>query len=88
MKQEQMKCIICGKEALPNLVICSDHCDKIMSKMYEISNKYFPTNGCENCWGDLHKKCTEQCLKESKEHFNFLSDLWQLIHFIFNQPLN
>ena len=44
-------------------------------KIREITDKYFPTNGCENCWGDLHQGCTEKCQEEFKIRRNFIKDL-------------
>ena len=81
-----MKCEICGKEALKNKVICSDHCAKIRQSLFDITNKYFPTHGCDNCWGDLHTGCTEQCKKEFSESLKFGTDLWNIIRIIFDTP--
>jgi len=51
--------------------------------LLDLGNKYFPTHGCDNCWGDLHVGCTEQCQKEFREHGEFMMDLWSLIRLIF-----
>ena len=79
-----MKCEICGKEASKNKVICSDHYAKIRLKIYRLVDKYFPTHGCDNCWGDLHQGCTKQCKKEFREARKFAKDLWSLIRLILN----
>jgi len=78
-----MKCVICKKEAMENSVICSDKCAKIRLKLFELDNKYFPTHGCDNCWGDLHQGCTEKCRREFDESRKFGKDLWSLVHLIF-----
>ena len=80
-----MRCEICKKEALENKVICSEQCAKIRLKIFELGDKYFPTHGCDNCWGDLRQGCTEQCRKEFKEGGDFMSDLWSLIKLIYSK---
>jgi hypothetical protein len=75
-----MKCEVCNKEAMENKVICSEHCGKIRKMIFELKNKYFPTHGCDNCWGDLHQGCTEQCKKEFVESSAFYKDLWKLVN--------
>lgn len=78
-----MKCEICKKkEAQKNIVICSDHCAKIRQKLFDLNNKYFPTNGCDNCWGDLHEGCSEQCKREFQQSMKFGQDLWSLVRLI------
>jgi len=79
-----MKCEICGKEALENKVICSNKCAEIRQRIFNLGNKYFPTHGCDNCWGDLHQGCTEQCKKEFRESRKFYQDLWSLVKLIIN----
>ena len=27
----------------------------------KLKHKYTPTNGCDNCWCDLHQGCSEKC---------------------------
>ena len=80
-----MKCEICHTEVdkEKNSVVCSDKCLEIRSKIFELIDKYFPTNGCDNCWGDLHGVCTEQCQKEFRESLEFGKDLWSLINIIY-----
>lgn len=74
-----MKCEVCNKPALPNLVICSDHCRDIRQKVFDLDRKYFPTNGCDNCRGDLHQGCSDQCRREFRESLEFGKDLWSLV---------
>jgi hypothetical protein len=76
-----MKCEICKKEVGPrkNSVVCSDKCKDIRKLIFELEDKYFPRHGCENCWGDLHQGCTEQCKKEFRECQEFGTDLWKLV---------
>lgn len=79
-----MKCEICQKEVkLKNSCVCSKRCSSIRAKLFELERKYFPTNGCENCLGDLHQGCTEQCNKEFRESLAFGTDLYSLIHLIY-----
>ena len=80
--EKYIKCRICGKPALKNSVICSDRCAKIRLKRLEIMDKYAHPNGCDNCWGDLHQGCSEQCKKEFRESAEFGQDLWSLMHLI------
>lgn len=76
-----MRCEICNKEAKKNLVICSsEKCSKVRLEIFRLIDKYFPTHGCDNCWGDLHQGCTEQCNKEFRESGKFAGDLWSLVH--------
>ena len=76
-----MKCEICKKPAKKNLVICK--CEKIRAKMFELSERYAPTNGCDNCWGDLGGKCSDKCRQEFKEYGEFWRNMWSLIHLIY-----
>lgn len=77
-----MKCEICKKEIkLHNSVVCSGRCKEIRKRIFELGDKYFPTKGCDNCWGDLHQGCSEQCKKEFGESLKFGRDLWDLIHY-------
>lgn len=79
-----MKCVICQKEIkLENSIVCSEKCQKIRVKLLEIEGKYFPTHGCENCWGDLHQGCTEQCDREFKASYEFGKDFWSIIRLIY-----
>lgn len=84
-----MKCEICNIE-IPkekNSVVCSDKCQEIRLLIFKIGDKYFPTNGCDNCWGDLHQGCSEQCRKEFRESLKFGQDLWSIIHLIYPKDL-
>ena len=83
-----MKCVICGKEAMKNKVICSEKCSDVRRKLFELGDKYFPTRGCDNCWGDLHHGCTEQCRKEFREASDFCKDLWSLVRLIYPSEQN
>ena len=84
-----MKCEVCNSEILErkNSVVCSDKCSKIRLLVYGIIQKHKPTNGCDNCWGDLHQGCSEQCKKESKEAFELAKDLWSLVRLIYSEKL-
>lgn len=79
-----MKCEICKKEVSieRNSVVCSDKCSAIHKKILEFIDKYFPVYGCDNCWGDLHIGCSEQCKKEFRELSEFGQDLWSLVRLI------
>ena len=81
-----MKCEVCRKEAIENKVICSEHCQKVRLMIFELIDKYFPSHGCDNCWGDLHGKCSDQCNKEFREGHKFAVDLWNLVFLINNTP--
>lgn len=80
-----MKCEICKKELSQekNSVVCSDKCSAVRKRILEIGDKYFPTHGCDNCWGDLHQGCTEQCKREFREAGEFFGDLWSIIQLIY-----
>jgi len=80
-----MKCVICNKEATENSIVCSDKCQAVRLEMFRLINKYFPTHGCDNCWGDLHEGCTDQCIREFKEGGAFSGDLWGLVHLVTNK---
>jgi len=84
-----MKCEICNIEISreKNSVVCSEKCEAVRLKLFELGNKYFPTNGCDNCWGDLHSGCSEQCQKERKESMKFGTDLWSIINIIYPERL-
>lgn len=80
-----MKCVVCQK-LLPlenNSIVCSDECQKIRLRMLELGNKYFPVNGCKNCWGDLRHGCSEKCRKEFREAGKFGQELWSIIRLIY-----
>ena len=83
-----MKCIICKKEIKievdkPTSTVCSGNCTEAYKMINEFEKKYFPTHGCDNCWGDLHQGCTEKCRKEFRQSFEFGQGLWEIIHKIF-----
>ncbi len=78
-----MECEICKKEAMKNKVVCSDHCAEVRDRLFDLIDRYTPTNGCDNCWGDLHDGCSEQCMKEFHEARIFATDLWGLVRLIF-----
>ena len=64
---------------MENSVICSELCSRTRLRIHELIDKYFPTNGCDNCWGDLHQGCSEQCRREFVEGSKFARDLWELV---------
>ena len=75
-----MKCQVCKiKEAEPNSIVCSDKCNNLRLSIMRLQNKYTPTHGCDNCWGDLHQGCTEKCKEEFKQSREFGSELWQIV---------
>jgi len=80
--EKKHKCDVCNNERAKNLVICSDKCEKVRNMIFDLTKEYFPTNGCDNCWGDLHNGCSEQCKKEFRESLKFGTKLWELVHFI------
>ena len=80
-----MKCELCNKEALKNKVICSEHCQEVRLKLFALGDKYTPTHGCDNCWGDLGGNCTEECNKEFKKLGELMGDLWSLVHLVTNK---
>jgi len=80
------KCVVCGKPSMKNVIVCSDNCQNISSKLFELNDKYFPTNGCDNCWGDLHNGCSDKCKEERKKSSEFGIDLWLIIRLIY--PIN
>jgi len=76
------QCDVCDKERAENIIVCSDNCAKVRQMIFDLTDEYFPTNGCDNCWGDLHQDCSSQCKKEFRESFKFGTKLWELVHFI------
>lgn len=80
MEESIMKCQVCKtKEAKRNSIVCGDTCRNTMLEIIGLSNKYTPTNGCDNCLGDLHQGCTIRCRMESKWADEFVSDLYALV---------
>ena len=77
-----MKCEICNNDARENSIVCSDKCQEVRLLRHKILDKYTPTNGCSNCWGDLHEGCTDKCRKEFKKMGELSQDLWKLIRLI------
>ena len=80
-----MKCEVWKKPAMENSIVCSDNCQEVRLKMFELGDKYYPTHGCDNCWSDSHTGCTEQCKKEFKESGEFGKDLWSLVRLIYKE---
>ena len=76
---KKMKCRICGRKAKKNSIVCSDECQDIRLKMRELDKKYFPTNGCDNCWSDAHVGCTTKCKEEFRKSREFIQDMWSLV---------
>ena len=68
---------------MKNKVICSKRCGAIRLKLLELGRKYFPTNGCDNCWGDLHQGCSNKCRQEFSNSLEFGKDLWSIIRLIY-----
>jgi hypothetical protein len=63
-----MKCVVCKRnEAKKNSIVCSENCQNIRLMINKLLDKYTPTNGCDNCWGDLHGECTNKCKQEFKK---------------------
>jgi len=80
-----MKCQICGRPARKNSIVCSDNCNDIRLLIMNLSNKYTPTNGCDNCWGDLHQGCTDKCKQEFKNSTEFIKELYNFIRLVKNK---
>jgi len=80
--EKWIKCEVCGKPSKKNSVICSDHCAKIRLELFRLSDKYFPTHGCDNCLGDLHQGCTEECNEEFRKGREFFGDMWTFVKLI------
>ena len=76
------KCGVCKRKAKENLVVCSDECQKVRLEMSRLSEKYSPTKGCENCWGDLHQGCTRRCKKEFRESRKLYEDMRSLVELV------
>ncbi len=80
-----MKCQVCPNASQENSVVCSDKCQEIRLQVFKIGDKYAPTHGCANCWGDLHEGCTTKCKEEFRVGGELGSDLWGLVHLITNK---
>ena len=75
-----MKCQVCKiNEAEPNSIVCGDKCNNARLEIIRLTNKYTPTNGCENCRGDLRQGCTEKCKDEIKKSREFGIELYSLV---------
>ena len=75
-----MKCQVCRiKEAETLSIVCSDRCDKIRLKIIELSDRYTPTPGCENCHGDLGVGCTTECINQFQAARSLISELYSLV---------
>ena len=82
-----MKCRVCRiKEAEANSIVCGEKCNNIRLRIINMVKKYTPTNGCDNCWGDLRQGCTNKCVSEFKLSAEFAKELWGLVEEILNQP--
>jgi len=80
-------CDVCNQERAKNLVICnSEKCSLARLLAYHIDQKYFPTRGCDNCWGDLGRDCDETCRQEFRDSLKFGQDLWVLVHYLTDHP--
>ena len=76
------KCVICTNDSLENSVVCSDDCQKVRLQIFSLTDKYTPTHGCDNCWGDLGIGCSTKCRQEFKAMGKFSTDMWSLVHLI------
>jgi len=75
-----MKCKVCKiNEAETGSIVCSDECNEKRLTIIELSNIFTPTNGCDNCWGDLGQGCTEECKKEFRVSGEFIKALYSLV---------
>lgn len=75
-----MICKICNvEEAKNNSIVCSDDCTEIRLLMIKLVNICAPTNGCDNCWGDLGGGCTEKCKREFENSGKFAKELYSLV---------
>jgi len=75
-----MKCQVCKiNEAEPNSIVCGDRCNNARLEIIRLSNKYTPTNGCDNCWGDLGQGCTDKCKEEFHKSSEFVGELYRLV---------
>ncbi len=80
-----MKCVVCNNEVKKeiNSIICSDKCSFLRTRIIRFQDKHYPTNGCDNCRGDLRQSCSVQCKKEFKESHEFGIELWSIVHLIY-----
>jgi hypothetical protein len=73
-------CAVCrSRSAEKNSIVCSDKCNEIRLRIIKLTSKYTPTNGCDNCWGDLHQGCTNKCKEEFKVAGEFVKELYELV---------
>lgn len=85
--EKRHTCDVCDKERAENRVICdSEKCSVARLLAYAIDDKYFPTRGCDNCWGDLGRGCEDRCRDEHRASLKFGQDLWVLVHYLANHP--
>lgn len=79
-----MTCSLCKKQmARDGSAYCSDTCHEIAKKIIRLTDKYTPTNGCDNCWGDLGGDCTDECKCQFKLAGEFSAELHELIKLCF-----
>lgn len=52
---------------------------KVYAILHSIASKYVPWKGCENCWGDTHLGCTDECLRNQQVQESFIDELKSLI---------
>lgn len=71
---------------MQNSIVCSERCQQVRLRKLELNEKYYPTNGCDNCWGDLGGSCTLECREEFRKAHEFSKDLWSLIRVIHPAP--
>jgi len=74
-----LQCEVCAQPAIDGQVICSDLCADIRLQVFALTKKYAPTDGCDNCWGDLHRGCSTKCKTQFKTAVALSRDLWNLV---------
>lgn len=78
-----MKCVVCRiKESPPGSILCGGKCSRIRLELFRLIDKYKPTNGCDNCLGDLHVGCTDKCKREFIESTELTADLYNLVRIV------
>ena len=54
----------------------------------KISDEFAPSNGCENCWGDLHQGCTEECVETLKKWGKLFREIDSLKEYLITECKN
>lgn len=78
-------CTVCGTELVKpyRSTLCGGICVDIHRKFMDLTFKYAHPTGCENCWGDLHGRCSDECIRTMKEYGEFMKDLWSLVRIVY-----